>query len=440
MVKMDDTKKTNCQQAGQFSTPNTHFPMRFIPLFLLLLLPPALVAQQLDYTTYIQRVMENNLDLAVARLDRSVAEAELLSARQISDPAISAEYGNNSDWDILMGQSLSFGIDKSFSLGKRAARVRVARQQLDATDAALQHYLNTLRAEATLAFLDALLARDRAAIGEQSAQYMRSLYRSDSLRHAAGDMSELDVLQTLLEADVAEQDYLSLLADYRNALVQLDLLMAQPLQTTVGVTGGLADPSAVFSLPQLLAGADTLRMDLAEHRLMAAAAESQVSLVRRERMPDIDLSLGVSLNTRVRNEEAPAPPFVGYTVGVGIPLPVSTLNRGEVRAAKLQARQAQLQADIVGRQAQAEIIQAYNSYTTALGRLRSYDASIIEGARQVLEGKQYAYHRGETSLLDLINAQHTYNEVRQAYAESLHDCMSAWVELQRSAGVWNIQL
>ena len=416
--------------------------MKILPhiTLLLLLLPLVAGAQQLDYTSYINRVMQGNLDYAAARLDLSVSQADLAAARKIADPSITAEYGNNSDWDIAMGQSLSFGLEKSISLGKRSARIQVVRQQLDATEAGLQHFVQTLRAEATLAFLDALLARDRAVVGELSAAYMQSLYQSDSLRHAVGEMSEIDVLQTLVEASVARQDYLALLAEYRNALVQLDLLMGQPLQTTQEVAGRLEDPRQYFDLNSLLSAADTLRMDLVQQRLEADMAASEVTLVRRERMPDIDLALGVSLNSRVRNEEAPAPQFVGYTVGVGIPLPVSNLNRGEVRSSQFRAQQAQVRTDMARQQAQAEIIQAYNNYRSAVGRLASYDASVMDNARQVLDGKRYAYHRGETSLLDLINAQHTYNEIQQAYAECLHDCMAAWVELERSAGIWDIRL
>ena len=399
-------------------------------------LPHSLLsAQDLDYHTYISRVMQGNLDYAAAKIDLAVSQANLVAARKITDPTVTAEYGNNSDWDIAMGQSLSFGLAKSLSLGKRAARIQVARRQLDASDAGLRHFAQTLRADASLAFLDALLARDRALIGEQAAQYMQSLYLSDSLRHAAGEMSEIDVLQTRLEANMAQQNHLALLAEYRNALLQLDLIMGQPLQTTQGVAGQLTDPRQVFRLESLLNGADSLRMDLIQQRHLANSATKEITLVRRERIPDIDLSLGVSLNSRVRNEEAPAPQFIGYTVGVGIPLPVSNLNRGEIVSAQLTAQQAATQTDIVHRQVQAEIIQAYNNYTSALSRLDNYNSSVMSDALQMLEGKRYAYHRGETSLLDLINAQHTYSEIQQAYAECLYDCMAAWVELQRSAGL-----
>ena len=420
----------------------TPFPLHLcgVLTLALLLLPLVSEAQQLDYATFISRVMRGNLDYAAARLDLSMSQADLTAARRISDPSLSVEYGNNSDWDIAMGRSLSFGLDKSISLGKRVARIDVARHQLDATDAGLRHFVQTLRAEATLAFVDALLARDLTLIGQEALQHIQALYHSDSLRHAAGELSEIDVVQTRLEARLAQQDYDALLVQYANTLVQLDLLMGGDLGGTRAVQGTMAAPARLFDLQQLLEGADTLRMDLVQQHHLALSAESDLTLLRRERMPDLDLSLGVSLNSRVRNEEAPAPEFVGYTVGVGIPLPLSNLNRGEVRSGQYRVQQARLQDTLSRRQARSEIMQAYNSYQSALRRLAGYNTLIMDNARQVLDGKMYAYQRGETSLLDVISAQHTYNEIRQAYAECLHDCLAAWVELERSAGLWDISL
>ena len=81
--------------------------MKILPhiTLLLLLLPSVAGAQQLDYTSYINRVMQGNLDYAAARLDLSVSQADLAEARKIADPSITAEYGN---WDIAMGLSISF--------------------------------------------------------------------------------------------------------------------------------------------------------------------------------------------------------------------------------------------------------------------------------------------------------------------------------------------
>ena len=407
---------------------------------LTLLLTTCLNAQELDYTTFINRVMQNNLNYAVAKLDHSVSQADLSAAKKFNDPTLSAEYGNNSDWDIAMGQSYSVGIGKTISFGKRSARISTALHNLEASEAGLQQFAFTLRAEATLAFIDALLARTLVLIGQQNMQNMEALYLSDSLRFATGEMSEIDVMQTRLEANIAKQEYRSLLADYRNTLVELDQLMGNPTLATQNISGNLNSPLKNYSLSDMLKAADSLRLDIVQQRFLTLASESELTQARRERIPDIDLSLGVSYNTRVRNEEAPAPEFYGYTVGVSIPLPVSNLYRGDIRAGQYKAQQAHLQTDILRQQAQAEIIKAYNNYRSALDRLTDYNTVISSNAQQVLEGKTYAYMRGETSLLEVINAQHTYNELQQAYAECLHECMTAWVELERAAGIWDISL
>ncbi len=414
----------------------THTPLRrhaALAVLVALLTVPAL-GQELNYTAFINRVMEHNPAYAAAKLDLSMSQADLSVAKKFTDPTLSAEYGNNSDWDIAMGTSFSFGLEKSVSFGKRSARIAVARHNLDASEAGLQLFVATLRAEATLAFIDALLARDLTAIGHQNAQNMESLYRSDSLRHAKGELSEIDVLQTRLEANIARQEYLAQQVEYRNALVELDRLMGDPSRSTAAVEGSLNAPMRLYSLDSLLRYADSLRPDIVQQRHLALASESELTQVRRERMPDIDLALGVNYNTRVRNEEAPAPEFIGYTVGVSIPLPFSNLNRGDIRSGQYKARQAHLECDIIRQQAQAEIITAYNNYRSAVSRLADFNSVILHNARQVLDGKMYAYRRGETSLLEVINAQHTYNELQQAYVECLHSCMTARVELERCAG------
>ena len=439
MMEKRVAEKAALQVSEPSDKPKGHSALKII-IPLIAMLPFAANGQNLDYTTFINRVMASNLDYAAAKLDLSISQADLTAAKKFTDPTITAEYGNNSDWDIAMGQSLSFGLEKSISFGKRAARIRVARNLLDASDAGLQYFTNTLRAEATLAYIDALLARDLARIGQQNARNMASLYHSDSLRHATGELSEIDVMQTRLESNIAWQEYRQLQADYRNALVELDQLMGIALQSTDSIVGNLGVPTHLYSLQNLLQGSDTLRMDIVQQQHMARAAESELTQVRRERMPDIDLSLGVSYNSRVRNEEAPAPEFVGYTVGVGIPLPVSNLNRGEIRSGQYKVRQAQIQTDIARRTAHSEIIKAYNNYLSALNRLSDYNTFIMDNAQQVLDGKLYAYRRGETSLLEVINAQHTYNELQQSYAECLHDCLSALVELESASGIWDITL
>ena len=41
-------------------------------------------------------------------------------------------------------------------------------------------------------------------------------------------------------------------------------------------------------------------------------------------------------------------------------------------------------------------------------------------------------------MLEILNAQRTYNDVQAQYIETLFDYNSALVELERSVGIWDI--
>ena len=397
-------------------------------------------AQQLDYSTYIQKVLSHNPAYRVAQLDLEASQSDLKAARKITDPTLSAEYGNNSDWDIEMGKSMSIELSKTISLGKRAARVHVAENNLKASEAGLLDFANNLRAEAASAYIDALLAQELMNITQESALNLSRLYHSDSLRAARGDISELDALQSKIESQMAMQECLSARTDYQNALIVLGQMMGEQVPTINPIAGHLAKPNRTYDPSQLKDSALRHRQDLISAQHLAEAAQSELTSLRRERMPDIDLALGASYNTRVRNEEAPAPQFIGYTAGISIPLPVSNLNRGEVRTGQIRVQQAQLQTEILRNQVLVEIHQAYNNYQAAVSRAADFDSYLMENAQQVLQGRLYAYSRGESTLLEVLSAQHTYNEILQSKAAALHECMAAWIELNRAAAIWDIDI
>ena len=399
-----------------------------------------LAAQELDYASYIQRVIDNNAGYRAAQMELPIAQSELKQARLFSDPTVSFTYGNNSDWDIAMGQSAEVEVSKSFSLGKRRSRMNVAKQNIKVQEAGLQDYERNLRADATIAYLDALLARETARTSQEYAENLRTLYRSDSLRHSRGDLSEIDVTQSRLEATVALQESVAAQGAYRNALARLDWMMGEPTRGTRSVGGELTQQHTLVDLQQMLQTCDAQRQDVIQALHQAEAAESELRLTRMERVPDIDLSVGMSHSTRVKNEEAPAPPFNGYTIGLSLPLPVSNLNRGAVQAQQYRVQQAASEAEATRHTAQVEVMEAYNDYVAATTRADAYSTEILEQARQVLDGKLYAYQRGETSLLEVLNAQHLYLEIQQDYANSLYECMKCWVELNRSIGSNNYNL
>lgn len=406
-------------------------------LFVLLAILSAAIsthAQVFTLDEFLQVVMKGNCDLAAEQLNVSVSEAEAVAAKAGQDPSVSFGYDNNSDWDIAMGRAWSVEIAKPISIGKVSARTRLAKKNVLVAQASLADYRSELKAQASTAFADAVLARELADIALRNYEDMQQLFASDSLRHSKGDISELDLMQTRLEMVQARQDYVAQIAQYRNALVELDRLAGQPLRRTVGVEGSFAATPKTFVLEELASLALSSRNDLAAARLGQEVAQAEHTLAKRERRPDVELSAAASYNTRVRNEEAPAPEFVGYSVGLSIPLPISNVNRGVVNAGNYRVRQAELVAQSLEAQVQAEVVQAFNDYESARVRVEAFASGLLDQSRQVLEGRRYAYRRGESSLLELLAAQHSYNEMHQSYVEALHGCTTAHIALMRAVG------
>lgn len=89
-------------------------------------------------------------------------------------------------------------------------------------------------------------------------------------------------------------------------------------------------------------------------------------------------------------------------------------------------------------QIQVEIVQAIQRYLAFCKQVDSYDHGMLESAQNVRKGKIYSYNRGETSLLEVLNAQRTYNDVQQNYYETLFNRAVALVELEKATGIWDI--
>lgn len=391
-------------------------------------------AQSLDYNTYIDLIKKQNAEYVSEELNMAIGEAELKAARTVEDPSLSFEYGNNSDWSIAMGQSVSAELSKSISISKLSARVKVAKQQLSVSQASFDDYWRNLKADATIDFYNALLAKELLQVESQAYQNIASLALSDSLRFVKGEITELDMLQSHLEKYRAQQELNGRQTDLLNALVLLDERCGNPSRGTRGIEGHLEMPSQDFDLQQLLDQAFKNRSDLRAAEESVTLAKQEEKLAIRERIPDVELVLGANYNTRVRNEEAPAPPFMGYSVGLTIPLPVLSINSGVRKASMLRQQQAQLQSQSIRNSIQSEVIRAYNVYQASLQKVRMYNEVLMVSAQQVLDGKLYAYQRGETSLLEVLTAQHTFNEIQKDYATCVYDCMVALVELERSVG------
>lgn len=416
------------------------YPIILVSLMACLLPAWGQTIQPISYKQYLDKVCSGNLEYAAEKLNVNASKADAVAARVFNDPELSVEYGNNQDHTLQMGQNIDVALSQTLSLGKRGAALHLAKSESQLTEALLTDYFRNLRADATIAYLDVLKQKQLYEVKKSSCRSLWELAQSDSIWFLKGKIMEVEAIQSKLEAGIMHNEVLQAESDLQNAYTTLSFMMGASAKDTLYCPEGILEVNEyTFSLDNLITNAVDNRSDIVAALRNTEVARRAVTVARRDKLPDVDLSLGISHNKRVRNEEAPAPPFNGITAGIALPLKFSSLNKGALNAARYRAQQAEIQYNQACLQVQTEVIQAHQQYLSQYAQVGRYKKGLLSQAKTVLDGKRYSYQRGEVPLLDYLNAQRTYDEVQAQYIETLYNYNASLVELEKAAGIWDIK-
>ena len=394
----------------------------------------------ISYHEYMDKVSNGNLGFAAEKYNVNIADAQLKASKVFNDVSLSASYFNNQNNTLKMGEGVEVGISKTFTFGKRGAGISLAQSEKSLSEALLADYFRNLRADATVQYFDALRQLELYRVKEDAYSMIQQLAKGDSIRFSKGEIREIDVTQSRLEADIMANEVHQAASDLHNAYSALNLMMG----TSAGDT--IFEPSArlqLFKRDFMLADLLNASKDRAD--LVAAIKNQEVAsraftMAKRERNTDVDLSLSVSRNGIVENEIAPAPRYTGVTLGVAFPLRLSNINKGSLHAARFRQQQAESYTQQTQLQVENEVMQAWRSYTSYTAQVKRYENGMLNDAKEVIDGKIYSYKRGEVSLIEVLDAQRTYDDVRTSYIEMLFNHASALVQLEKSSGIWDITL
>jgi cobalt-zinc-cadmium efflux system outer membrane protein len=121
-------------------------------------------------------------------------------------------------------------------------------------------------------------------------------------------------------------------------------------------------------------------------------------------------------------------------VAVGVTVPLWNANRGGVaRALAAQslasAEAERLRVDLLG-----EFESRFSVFEVAAGQVRTLDQDILPAAAAGLKLARFSYEEGETSLLDLLDAQRTFRDSQRELMESRLALTLSVTELQRLLG------
>lgn len=374
------------------------------------LAPAAAIAQQtrvpLTRRAAIAAALTRGTRLPTAQADTLVAAAQLLSARALANPMLTATYTKSvPQYHAELDLPVPFPWIRNARVG--SARFAVAAARLRYGFARASAVL-----DADTSYTIALAAEARTELSARTAADADTLLRMAIARRDAGDASELDVelarVNAGQQANAAASDSLTL----RSALLDLQLAIGLSGDTIEPIpTDSLNAPPAVDSLSgeplgvaAAVAGLQSATLSLAAERRATWGAPSILA--------------GIETHDPSGGETGILP-----IIGLALPLPLFNRNRGAVATAVAERQRAIADLALARLESHTRIAQARREQAGAIARI-ARGRVVVESANRVAAMSIVAYREGASTLPNVLEAQ---RNAREIVARHIEDLARAWI-------------
>jgi outer membrane protein TolC len=246
-------------------------------------------------------------------------------------------------------------------------------------------------------------------------------------RFEAGDVAQLDVIQSDVELARLKADYEMARASERSADTQLAALLALPLDHSPELDGRIEDLPKPVALESATQTALEHNPDLQRATQDIQVEQRRLSLAKAQRIPNLDLQAGTDLNS--------PPDFqVGPRGQIAVSMPIFYHGQGEVAQSAARLEFLRLSLEAVRTAATAKVAVAFFDYSAKLKQSQQYSDLIIPQSVRLQQMARESYTEGKSNLLVVIDAQRKLTDTQKAYLDSLFATQSAFAVLEEVVG------
>lgn len=276
------------------------------------------------------------------------------------------------------------------------------------------------------AFVQTLQAKAVLANAKENLAYWDKELEINRERWKAGDIAQVDMQRLELQRAQFASDYETALVNLRTAKIQLLTLMNDrtPVESF--------DVDGVFDFREQMLDRDEFRrIAVAERPDLRAAVEA---IDKAETDHRLAVANG-SADPTFAMDFARNPPIpVYFGVSVSIPLKIFDKNQGEKLRTELDIHRTERLRDAAEAQVFSDVDSAHAALEGTVNLIRPYKGSYLDMATKVRDTVSFAYERGGATLLDYLDAQKGYRDVRLAYLNLVGAYLTAASQLNMAVG------
>lgn len=288
------------------------------------------------------------------------------------------------------------------------------------------------------AFYSVLLAKETAAVYREVYDNAVANYEKTKMKYDAQKASDLELARSATTLANAVPNMYDAANAVAVALWQLKAVMGVDLEEDIDVAGELLDYSADMTS---LYTEDELNLDgNSALKQLAIQAEQLASSVRAQQyayLPSLAVAFTYNYSAMANDFEFSQyrwTPYSYVALSLNIPILSGGKRYNNVKAAKVQASELELQKVNTERQLKIAIRQSLNTMDAAI---HSFDAAktALESAQKAYDITAESYAVGSSTITDLNDAQLALVQARMTSAQSVYSYLSAKTSLEQTIGI-----
>ncbi|SDD74935.1 outer membrane protein, cobalt-zinc-cadmium efflux system [Cupriavidus sp. YR651] len=358
-----------------------------------------------------------NRDIISARRGEEASQADIEIASQRPNPVLSLGVANiNPHLGVGSGNLRSKTVDSTLRVdqvietaNKGNLRVDAARKASAAVGEQTQAVVAQQIGAVDQAWYEAVVSQTRVEVLTETVGLYGRTQQANETRLKSGDVSRADVTKLQLETLRAQNDLRAAQADHVSDKAAL--------AAAIGVPGTLLDNRLVPDWPTVDAPVPPIDPEVLQRRPDVTAAEARLAaasaardLARAGRVPDV--TVGAQAEHYPVSEANTTGSGNSYGVFVSIPLYVRHSYGGEARRAEVDYYAALDDRNRILLSAQNDIERLRSQLDAARGSLQQMRESVLPAAESVANSAEFAYSKGASGVLDLLDARRALRQTR----------------------------
>jgi outer membrane protein TolC len=410
-------------------------------------------------TDALQRAKQNEPQFLAAVADAAVAHEDSVQARAARLPSFSdsTQYiGNQAstpnglktgrfvsmdgvnmyrEW-VQAHQELSPGTLMGTSVRRATAAEAAAQARLEIAQRGLV-------VTVTRAYYTFISAQRKYATAQQAADQAQRFLTIAQQQEQLGQVARADVVKAEISFRQQQQAFNDALLAMDNSHLALAVLLFPTFDQNFSVVDDMQSARTLPPFGDVRAMAEKDNPDLRAANQLLAAADAEVRLSKGAFYPSVvvDAFYGIEANEFALHSAPSADPDLGvlpnlgYAVTVNLTIPIwdwGTM-RSKVRQSQVRQRQAKVTLSQTQRQLVSSLYSLYNEALTARAAMDSSRRS-AELAAESLRLTTLRYQAGESTALEMVDAQNTNVQTHNAADDSESRYQVAIAELQTLTG------